>query len=323
MSNTGRDIHFYAPGIRKFSTSEYDGQDPRHFASISVTGDRCALMCDHCEAKVLRTMAPVGPGGLYEVCERLKEKGAHGVLISGGCDTKGRVPLGPHLADLRRVSDELGLAVRVHTGLVSDEVAEGLASVSIDGVMLDIIGAQETIKDVYHLDLGVEEYEKSLERLALHRIPAVPHIVLGLHFGKFIGEWDALDIIERHPRKAVVLVILQPLYGTAMALSPPPPVDEIGEFFSACRRRFPDSPLFLGCARPLGPVKAEIDRLAVDVGLDGIAYPAEGIVAYAEERGRMPQFHNACCGVGWESDMPSKSESEGARGSTLAAPVEG
>ncbi len=186
---------------------------------------------------MLRTMAPVGPGGLYDVCERLKEKGAHGVLISGGCDTKGRVPLGPHLADLRRVSDELGLAVRVHTGLVSDEVAEGLASVSIDGVMLDIIGAQETIKDVYHLDLGVEEYEKSLERLALHGIPAVPHIVLGLHFGKFIGEWDALDIIERHPRKAVVLVILQPLYGTAMAFSPPPPVDEIGEFCELIHRQ--------------------------------------------------------------------------------------
>jgi uncharacterized radical SAM superfamily protein len=55
----------------------------------------------------------------------------------------------------------------------------------------------------------------------------------------------------------------------------------------------------LGCARPIGPSKAEIDRRAVDAGLDGIAYPAEGIVAYAESRGLRPQFHDACCGVNW------------------------
>jgi uncharacterized radical SAM superfamily protein len=55
----------------------------------------------------------------------------------------------------------------------------------------------------------------------------------------------------------------------------------------------------LGCARPLGPVKSQIDRLAVDAGFSGIAYPAEGVVAYAEARGLTPQFHDACCGINW------------------------
>jgi hypothetical protein len=55
----------------------------------------------------------------------------------------------------------------------------------------------------------------------------------------------------------------------------------------------------LGCARPLGEAKAEIDRAAIDAGLNGIAYPAEGIVSYARTRGLEPAFLNACCGVSW------------------------
>jgi uncharacterized radical SAM superfamily protein len=89
------------------------------------------------------------------------------------------------------------------------------------------------------------------------------------------------------------------LYGTRMAATPPPPPEQIGRFFEAARQALPGTPISLGCARPLGPIKHEIDRLAVDAGLSGIAYPAEGIVAYAEQRGRTAQFHDACCGVNW------------------------
>ena len=297
---TGRPIHFYAPGLRRFATREYGGQDPAAFVSISVTGSECALMCDHCQAKVLEGMIPLRKQGtLFDLCRDLAGKGAHGALISGGCDRKGRVPLQPHLPDMVRVRQELGLSLRVHPGLVEEPVAAGLGRVGVDGAMLDIIGAEETIREVYHMDVPVTNYERSLERLARHGVPAVPHIVLGLHFGRFLGEERALEIIARHPRKAAVLVILQPLYGTAMATATPPPVEEIGDFFRLARGRLHGSPLFLGCARPLGPVKREIDRLAVDAGLDGIAYPADGIVAYAESCGRRAEFHNACCGVGW------------------------
>jgi uncharacterized radical SAM superfamily protein len=198
-----------------------------------------------------------------------------------------------------RARRELGLTLRVHPGLVEEEVAAGLGQVGLDGAMLDIIGAEETIRDVYHMDVPVTEYELSLERLARHGVHAVPHIVLGLHFGRFLGEDQALEIIARHPRKAAVLVVLQPLYGTVMAITSPPPMEEIGRFFVKARTVLADSPLFLGCARPLGPAKGSIDRLAVEAGLDGIAYPAEGIVQYARDRGRMPEFHDSCCGVGW------------------------
>ena len=296
---TSGEIHFYAPGLKRYRTSEYAGQDPGRFVSVSVTGTACALQCDHCQSRVLEGMIPTNGKGLFELAGELAARGTRGLLVSGGCDRRGRVPLLRHVPDLKRIRSELGLTIRVHPGLPDEETAAALGEVDLDGAMLDVIGAAETIREVYHLEVGVEEYEAVLARLARHGVPLVPHIILGLHYGRLLGEWRALEMIARHRPKFLVLVILMPLYGTAMAGVTPPSAEEIGGFFDLARAALPDTPIMLGCARPIGPSKAEIDRRAVDAGLNGIAYPAEGIVAYAESRGLVPRFHDACCGVNW------------------------
>jgi len=38
---------------------------------------------------------------------------------------------------------------------------------------------------------------------------------------------------------------------------------------------------------------------AIDHGLNGIAYPAEGMVAYARQRGLEPSFYEYCCSLTW------------------------
>jgi len=296
---TGATIHFYAPGLKRYRTREYGGQEPERFVSISVTGTRCALACDHCNSRVLEGMRPLEGASLYGLCAELADRGARGVLVSGGCDRRGRVPLLRHVPDLVRARRELGLTVRVHPGLPDEETAAALGEVDLDGAMLDVIGAEETIREVYHLDVPVAEYERAMERLERYAVPLVPHVILGLHRGRMLGEWRALELIARRRPKLLVLVILMPLYGTAMAGIAPPPLDQIGRFFQDAREALPETPISLGCARPIGPVKHEIDRLAVDAGFSGIAYPAEGIVAYARSRGLRPEFHDACCGVNW------------------------
>ncbi|MDW8325717.1 MAG: hypothetical protein RMK99_04040 [Anaerolineales bacterium] len=296
-----REIIFHTPGLRRFKTSEYATQNVERFVSISVTGTACALACEHCKMHVLEGMTalPRFDGSLFDLCCALAERGARGVLISGGCDRHGRVPLLHHIPDLIRVRRELGLIIRVHPGLPDEETVAGLAEVGVDGAMVDIIGDDATIREVYHLDATTAEYEAVLERLERHRVPAVPHILIGLHYGQMRGEWKALEMIARHARRFLVLVILMPLNGTPMVAVTPPPVSQIADFFALARRTLPETPVMLGCARPLGRLKAEIDRAAVDAGLDGIAYPAEGIVAYARERGLRPRFVDACCGVQW------------------------
>jgi uncharacterized radical SAM superfamily protein len=198
-----------------------------------------------------------------------------------------------------RARRELGLVLRVHPGLPDEAACRALAEVGIDGAMVDIIGHGDTIRDVYHLQATPEDYEQALADLERFGVPAVPHIVLGLHFGKMLGEWRALEMVARHPPKLLVLVVLMPLGGTPMAHVAPPPAWQIGEFFQLARKTLPTTPVMLGCARPMGPVKAEIDRLAIDAGLNGIAYPAEGVVEYARQAMLEPEFVNACCGVSW------------------------
>lgn len=294
-------ITFHAPGLKRYKTSEYSEHNAAEFVSISVTGTACALSCEHCKMQVLKGMADLRrfDGSLFDLCAGLAERGARGVLISGGSDKQGRVPLLPHIPDLIRVRRELGLTIRVHPGLPDEETCAGLGEVGIDGAMVDIIGHQDTIRDVYHLNSTPDDYEVVLEHLHRYEVPTVPHIIMGLHFGQMLGEWRALEMICKYPPKLLVLVILMPLSGTPMAISKPPSLPEIGEFFETARKALPTKPVMLGCARPLGLMKREIDRLAIDAGLNGIAYPADGIVDYAHQRGLEANFINACCGVTW------------------------
>jgi uncharacterized radical SAM superfamily protein len=294
-------IDFHAPGLKRYRTSEYASHDAQEFVSISVTGSACALSCEHCKMKVLHGMEDLSRSGesLFDLCARLAERGARGVLVSGGSDARGCVPLLGHMQDLWRVRRELGLVVRVHPGLPDEATCRGLGEVGIDGAMVDIIGHEDTIREVYHLDAVPADYDRVLECLDRHGVPTVPHIILGLHFGRMLGEEQALRIVARHPPKLLVLVVLMPLGGTTMAGVVPPSLAEIGAFFAAARSALPATPILLGCARPLGDMKEKIDRLAVDTGLNGIAYPADGIVAYARDKGLEPDFINACCGVSW------------------------
>ena len=298
--NFSDEITFYGPGLKPHSTSEFSGS-MKEFVSISVTGNNCALNCEHCNTKMLDNMLDLlsFDGSLFDMAKSLQEKGTKGILVSGGSNIRNQVPLLSHIDDMKRIRAELGMVIRVHPGLPDEETCDALADVCVDGVMLDIIGDQETITDVYHLDAKPSDYEAVLERLQRHKIPAIPHIVLGHYFGKMNGEWAALDMIKKYPPKILVLVILLPLTGTGMEGVIPPSMDEIGVFFETARLLLPTTPILLGCARPLGNMKIEIDKSAINAGLNGIAFPSEGIVGYAQEKGLEPSFINACCGVTW------------------------
>ena len=296
-------IDFYAPGLKRWQTTEWTPENPRRFLPISVTGSACALSCDHCKTKVLDGMISVrADEDLYTLARRLRAQGSQGLLVSGGSTRTGEVPLLPHLRHVPRIKSELGMKVIVHSGVVSPRLAAGLAEAGVDGVMLDIIGADETLREVYHLDLTVADMERSLRLLSGEGLRIIPHIVLGLHYGTFLGEHRALEMLTRYPVSTLILVVLTPLSGTPMAHIPPPPTDQVAEFFGTARLAAPATPINLGCARPLGQAKTELDQAAVDLGLNGIAYPADGAIAYAAARGLTPRLFEYCCSLTWTGD---------------------
>lgn len=299
-ANFSDEIEFYAPGLKRWEIPEWKPANPRGFLPVSVTGQTCALRCDHCATNALKGMLTVHAGDdLFDLACRLRAEGSEGILVSGGSASNGAVPLGAHFEAITRIKAELDLRVIVHTGVVAPRVAEELARAGVDGVMLDVIGADETIRDVYHLDLTVADFERSIALLAGEGLRIIPHLVLGLHYGQFLGEHRALDIVGRYPVSTLILVVLVPIVGTPMEHLPPPPVDDVISFFETARLAMPTTTVNLGCARPLGDTKVVLDRAAIDHGLNGIAYPAPGTIEYARERGLAPRLYEYCCSLTW------------------------
>lgn len=299
-------IFFYAPGMVHYDTPFHRAVNPWRFPSVSVTGAGCQLQCEHCKGKLLETMIPATtPEMLREVCTKIRDEGGKGLLVSGGATSDGGVPLGDFVPAMGWAKEELGLDVVVHTGIVEPALAEALAGIGVDAVMLDVIGSDETIKRVYHMDRTVEAYDESLAVLGERGVPAVPHVVVGLHFGRLEGERRALEILAGHDLAAVVIVAFMPLEGTPMGGVTPSSPEEIARVVLASRLTMPGIPIILGCARPRGKHKARTDVLAIKAGVNGIAYPSEEGYAYAGEMGLGIRFSDECCSLIFRDIMES------------------
>jgi uncharacterized radical SAM superfamily protein len=286
---------FYAPSFMYYKTSYYRSS-PARFPTVSVTGTACALNCKHCGGKVLETMRPAKtPEKLFALAVKLKQHGALGCLVSGGCLPDGSVPLKPFIPTIKKIKRELGLTVFVHTGIIDSDTAVALKNTGVDAALIDIIGSDETIKKIYNLNATVEDYTTSLNAMQTAGLNCVPHAIVGLHDGKLKGELDALKIIASVKPSAVVVIAFMPIPGTAMAKVKPPQPADIAKVTAAARLMFPRTPLVLGCVRPKGKHRAETDVLALKAGVDAIAFPSEDAVKYAETQGYELSFSSYCC----------------------------
>jgi uncharacterized radical SAM superfamily protein len=199
---------------------------------------------------------------------------------------------------LKTIKEEFSFFIAVHTGLVDETLARGFRDAGIDSAMIDIIGDDETVREIYRIEVGVAAFEQSLDALAKYAIPTSPHIVLGLHYGEFRGEWNAMDIISRYNNiSSLVLVAFTPLLKTEMSHVSPLDPEQLAGFFVDARLQFPSTPILLGCARPLGDHQLLTDMYALRAGINGIAYPADGMIAQAEKLELTPRFSEFCCSL--------------------------
>jgi len=239
------------------------------------------------------------PQELLEVCTKIKNDGSTGCLISGGSLSNGSVPLMKFIPTITLVRQDLGLQTVIHTGLVDAYLASALASTGVDAAMIDIVGSNDTVKEICHLD-DVRSFDRSLSLLEENGIPTVPHIVVGMHYGKLKGERAALEIISRHNPAAVVIVAFMPIANTRMEHVSPPRALDVARVVLASRLLMPEAPLLLGCARPRGQHKVETDILAIKAGVNGIAYPSDEACELAQELGLSTRFHEKCCSLLWQ-----------------------
>ena len=294
-----RPVRFSTPTFREYETSELKGCGKNSFPAFSITAGGCALNCDHCQAEILKPMIPATSPEMLDqkVRDLIMLQDLQGFLLSGGSNRRNEIGYErfyPIIEGLKR--DFPHLRIAIHTALLDARRARLMESAGVDTAMMDVIGAQETIREVYHLDRPVADFETTLAALCETKMEVVPHIVIGLHYGRILGESHAFEIVARHKIHALVLVVVMPFYARPGTFATPDTA-AVGRIFLEARRAMPERRVLLGCARPPGMHKRVTDAYAVMAGLDGIAFPADGAVAVAEAIGRPFDQAHACCSI--------------------------
>ncbi len=290
-----RHLHFYAPSFIPYKTSSFQSR-PSEFPTISVTGKECSLRCKHCNGNVLGTMLPVtSPTDLFRLCQRLKNQGAIGCLISGGCVPDGSVPLSKFVPSIAKIKQKLGLTVLVHTGIMKPAAAKALKEAGVDAALVDIIGSDETIREITNLRTTTRAYEETLSAFQDSGIKYVPHVIVGMHYGKLKGELTALRIVSHFRPESLVIIAFMPIRGTQMELVDPPRPMDVARVIAIARTMFPSTALALGCMRPGGDHRAETDVLCIKAGVDAIAFPSSEAIRFAEKNGYETTYSRVCC----------------------------
>ena len=266
------------------------------FPAVSVTGKACGLDCAHCSGKYLSGMAPAtDPESLWSFARRLAGRGGTGLLVSGGCDAEGRVPLERFLPVIGRVKRELDLKVNIHAGLCDEAFVQRLAAAKPDVISADVIGSDETVREVFGLEKGADDYWNSYAILLGAGLNVVPHITIGLRGGQDSGELAALERLREFKPKTLVLNILVPTKGTAFEKRA---VDSgrALEIVRDARGRLPEASIVLGCMRPRG--LADFEMAAVESGIHGIVNPSRSALEKWKASGRAIEKREICCAVG-------------------------
>lgn len=256
------------------------------FPSFSVTGDQCQLLCEHCQGRFLKGMAPVtGTERLLALADNLCSQGGTGFLLSGGCDTQGKVPLLPYTEAIRKIKTTTQLMVNLHPGLVSEDEADILASSLADRVSFDLVLDEDVIRRRMHLGRTPDDHLRSFRALC-HAFPGkvAPHVLLGT--GTEVAEMEA---IRAACRENVPCVILLALMGEMVEGLEGRLLRGVEEARSHGRA------VLIGCMRPRG--NPRLETMALEAGAAGIASPSAGTLKRIRERGWAVEERQYCCAL--------------------------
>ncbi|MCE5193176.1 hypothetical protein LLF88_04465 [bacterium] len=243
---------------------------------------------------------------------RVLETGRYpSILLSGGSDLTGRLPLMEHLAFIQWVHDR-GIRINAHVGLQSDEDIRVLSPL-FDKVSLDYVWDDDTIHEVYHLrhcsgadylhaaqswleGMWMDEQAKTLSAGDRTRATALAqarqrinlHLTIGLKGGVVAGEYAAIDSLVAFQPASLVFLILIPTEGTVYANAPLVPIRDVESIVQYARQKLPETDLILGCMHPRA---AGYGRQLVDIAE---RYRFRGVVNEKFAEGDVERVEECC-----------------------------
>jgi len=234
------------------------------------------------------------PAKLRAYCIKHEENGGVGLLISGGSTSEGTVPLTPFLDTIRWIKENTDLLLNIHTGMLNKEEAEAVASTGVDVVSVDLVGSEDTLRQVYGLDKSIEAYDATLVNLVDGGANVAPHICVGLHYGEIKGEKKAIELAAEVRPESVVFISLIPTTGTLMENVQPPKVKTITDLISIAGKKCSESEIGLGCMRSRS-YKTELEWGAIKAGAKRIALASRSTEHRALEAGYGILKLDGCC----------------------------
>lgn len=271
------------------------------FPSISMSGNNCALHCKHCNHTYLNDMQNLTkPDKLLNECRKLSNNGTVGFLLSGGCNKNGEMlNLRKLLPVIKQIKSESDLIIKLHVGFVDKKLAEDIVSAGVDIASIEVVGSNETIKEIFDFNATTNSYINTLQNLESANIPyIVPHVCIGLHYGEISGEFNALKIIKESCNPSLlVMIIFRPTKGTVLEKCKIPSIDNISVVLKKAKEMFPDKDISLGCIRPRTHFREEIELTALNSGVTRMEIPSKNTIKAAREMGYAIKTINACCAL--------------------------
>ena len=271
------------------------------FPSVSMSGNRCALSCKHCNHTYLSDMQSLTyPKKLFETCRKFADDGAVGFLLSGGCDKNGEMlNLRKLLPVVKQIKKETNLIVKLHTGLVDEDLAEKIVSAGVDIASVEVVGSDETIQEIFDFSATTNSYAKTLQNLESVGMPyIVPHVCIGLHYGELKGELDALEIIKSScDPSLLVLIIFRPTKGTILEHCKISSASDVSTVVRKAKEMFPEKDVSLGCIRPRAKFREEMELVALKAGVMRMEIPSKNTLEAAKSMGYTVKFIDACCAL--------------------------
>ncbi len=231
---------------------------------ISITGEACALQCDHCKAHFLKSMTL-----LEDIEKKIPLDTYKSLLISGGFNRRGSLPL-KNLEAIERFKKR-GLKLNFHLGLISQKEIAQIKNLP-DMVSFDLILDDFVIKNVFHLKKDKEAFKETYS-LIKNYIPISPHLLLGANYGKIEKEYDAIDFLSKEKPEKLIFIVLTPIKETPFEKISSPKLEEIEALWKYTKKTLPETNFYLGCVRPTGNYRYELDSLALNMGFKAIVNP--------------------------------------------------
>ena len=217
-------------------------------------------------------------------------------MLSGGVDSKGRVPISDFLPSIQEIKATTDLRINAHVGLSSKSEIADLVKSGIDSFSVDLYGSDETISEVLGLRAKVKDYFEVFSNLCESGAQVVaPHVCVGIHGGGLRGEFNAIDDLRKSAPKELVLISLIPTAGTAYEDVPAPSKEMMMSVVRRARDNLPDTKLLLGCMRSKRNRSWEYDLVVA--GLDGIVLPSASTVERLKKDGFSTRTRSVCCSI--------------------------